>query len=264
MGFASPSNTLPEGPLQKLIVRLDSDKYVFHWTPKWKIRSFLGIDENSPLTQETLFKFTKKESSDQLDSDTYKGMYFALNPVTSSRYSGETSFSSSSNTWMLVVLKIPRNTLFLNYMNWLPNSQYSNEETLWFKKQGCNSSADPTDRACRLNAYSEAAGVSGYFYSWSSASFSFCEPDSALAPTALVLRNANLIQPKTISFFDLSSADETQNNAFLSVLNSLFGFYTGQMDYVANFSPWNKEKLNSVDPKILRDFAQHSLMGACK
>ena len=217
------------------------------------------MDKNSPFTPEAVLQYAQKEASDRLNESPGKGMYFALNPVTSSVYSE----LRRSNNWVLLALKIPRNTLFLNLnRDHLLNLKISKKERHWLQEQGCDGFFDGS--ACGLNAYAKTAGVSGYFYYWSKASFSFCEPDPNLNETALDLRDSSLIRPANLTFFDLNSENETQNKPFLSLLNSLFKFYSGEMTFVAEAAPWKAEKLNPVDPSTLRDFAQHSLIGACK
>ena len=260
---ATASESLPEGPLQKGLIRLDSDKYVFHWAPKSRVLEFLGMNQNASFTSEAVFNFAKKETSDQIENDIGKGMYFALNPMASSTYSGEGE-PAKSNEWVLIALKIPSGTVFLNLKS---DFKLSPEEVRWFEHQNCDSVpySTPDASACQINAYTKAAGASGFFHTWHHGSFfPFCEPDPLLNDTALLVRDSSLIRSDTLTFFDLNSENDEQNKPFLSILNALFERYTQTDNFMTTSQPWHPKKLHSVNRKTLRKFAQESLIGACE
>ena len=253
------SAEVPDGPLKKRLIKLNEDKYVFHWAPKSKVLDFLGMDKDAPLTPETILQFSKKEASDQIENNRGAGMYFALNPVISRSY----GYVKESNSWIMIALRIPHDAIFLNLS--YPDQKYkiSKKEMHWIRQQGCPEPefGQLNSSTCALNAYLKAAGASGYFYSWIGYSFSFCEPDSRLSDAALILRDADLIHSDQLSVFDLHSEDAPENTSVLSIFNALFKSYMG-IDQTAG--PWHTEKLNPVASNTLLDFAQHSLIGVCQ
>lgn len=230
ISFASGSANIVFKSLDKRIVTINDDKYIFHWVTKEKILE----RTKQAFSQASIYDYVLNTIQYGQNKGNSHGLYFAMDPLISSGFG---AFGASGDKWVLIAYKIPKGTRLLDSVS---NLKLSLKEKRWFKKQGCPAknleafgqytNILNTDCAKAFNNFYKIKNISGIIYTWQQTQLPFCAPLNEYnpytyedKPKAIILKDMHAISPKNMFILD-SSRKFTNSN--LSEIKRILNTYT--------------------------------------
>ena len=272
-------NELPDGPLKEEYIETQQTKFLFHWTTKTEIQErtksffdFLEKDKSTNLSKDKVMEYLKKTATYKVKESPWHGLYFASNPIVSQRYGtpNARNINPHSSEWVLVVLRVPRATRFLNTST---DTLLSEQELKWFLDEDCRQfkKAEDLDNrlvggssscARALISYLSNLNAEGVVYNWWDVHVSSCDAHSNtfLSKRAVILKRDDLIKNENV-FYLTSETKPTSANIEVMQLTQDFWQQSFSSKYVSNTAAFlwdihNDGELSVQDQKHFMDCAE--------
>lgn len=272
-------NELPDGPLKEEHIETKETKLLFHWTTKAEIEErtksffdFFRKDNNAKLSKKKILKYLKKTATYKVKESNWNGLYFAANPIISQSFGTHDAgnINPHSNEWVLVVLRVPKVTRFLNTSK---ETLLSKQEIKWFLNKDCGvvKKADELDNrlvgsasgcARGLMSYLGELNAQGVIYNWWDIHVPSCRAhnNTFLSKRAVILKRDDLLKEENV-FYLTSETEPTKTNIEIMKLTQDFWQQGFSSKYVSNLPGFlwdieNDGELSVQDQKQFMDCAE--------
>ena len=199
---------------------LDNDKIIFHWTTIDKVKDRTS---GKYLSESLVNEYLENTVKYEIQKSLWNGLYFAANPVISSRFGLSKEYPLlEDKQWVLVQVELKKGTKLLDVSK-STSRKLTDEEKKWFGKFRCRAqetndlgidNVGSSSKCARaLYKYLHAVKASGILYEWWDFDQDIClaHSDPSYKSRAIVLKNTRSLDSKNVTYFTSELPEEDES-----------------------------------------------------